>query len=471
MSKAEEKTRLEGIQTIGKNASDTKKSPNKLPMAASLAHEITADNLFPVRPLLKMENYDKLLSEKSYYHYHYDWNKILYKTDAFSIIKCTHTPTSTPRIAKIYEKKVLDDNPKIYEDIKREIVLLDNLQHSEFVLKMEAAFETTVYIYMIYEHAVGISPTFYEDLSSTVDLKYLFFCAIAGLSEINSVNCSVVSFDHRNIVQVTSGEQKSYKIFNFWNLSEHKQKFKRDWKALDIHVDPKCIKNKYSCPSTDSWSVGVLLAQAIAFINLGENASVVDKKWIKDIKKQKNLPPNEQEILQYLLEQSTKKRVKVTELLTNHYFLSILKYKKDLGNKLFKSYQLDEYLAKDLIEELNERITKYERKSQIDAKNYLEKLKQSQIEQDEDSAFTRKTGDGEDTSSPKKFRNGMLMTPGSEKPTGRAKFKPVNQYKAKNQKQKKRGFFSRLFGSTLCCTDNRNEDDVQAEQNALKKNL
>jgi hypothetical protein len=103
-------------------------------------------------------------------------------------------------LAKIYEKCVLDENPRIYEDIKREIVLLDNLKDSQFLLKMEAAFETKIYIYMIYEDANSIPANFYENLGSTVDLKYLFFCSIAGLSEINSVNCSVNSFDHRNIV-------------------------------------------------------------------------------------------------------------------------------------------------------------------------------------------------------------------------------------------------------------------------------
>lgn len=186
---------------------------------------------------------------------------------------------------------------------------------------MEAAFETKIYIYMIYEDASALPTNFYESLNSTEDLKYLFFCVCAGLSEINSVNCSVTSFDQRNVVQVTKNGKKTYKIFNFWNLSQHNQKFKRDWKVLDIHVDPKCIKNKYSCLSTDSWSVGVFLAQCLAYINLGEDPLVVDKKWIKNIKKQERLPPKERELLEYLLEPSSRKRVKATQLLTNHYFL------------------------------------------------------------------------------------------------------------------------------------------------------
>ena len=85
----------------------------------------------------------------------------MYKTDVFSIIKCTHTPSSTPKIAKIYEKKILDLNPHIYDDIRQEICLLDHLKHSQFLLKMESTFETKIYVYIIYENAESIPFNFY----------------------------------------------------------------------------------------------------------------------------------------------------------------------------------------------------------------------------------------------------------------------------------------------------------------------
>ena len=112
----------------------------------------------------------------------------------------------------------------------------------------------------------------------------------------------------------------------------------------------------------------MLLAQCLASINLGEDPSIIDKKWIKNLKKEANLPFKEKELIQYLLEPSTKKRVNVTELLTNHYFLQILKYKKDLGPKLFKSYNLDDYKAREFELQLVKRITEYEKMSQLDTK-------------------------------------------------------------------------------------------------------
>lgn len=125
-----DKTRLVGIEAIGQDQSKASPEKSRHSTSTPITEQITKDNLYPMRPLLKMETYDKLLTAKSYYNYHYDWNKVLIKTDAFSVIRCTHTPTQTAKIAKIYEKKVLDANPSIYEDIKREIVLLDNLKDS-----------------------------------------------------------------------------------------------------------------------------------------------------------------------------------------------------------------------------------------------------------------------------------------------------------------------------------------------------
>ncbi len=66
---------------------------------------------------------------------------------------------------------------------------------------------------------------------------------------------------------------------------------------MDLHVDPKCIKNKYSCPSTDTWSLGVLLARILVYVNLGEHPNSVDKAWIANIKKEQRLPLQEKEVL------------------------------------------------------------------------------------------------------------------------------------------------------------------------------
>lgn len=111
---------------------------------------------------------------------------------------------------------MIDSDPRIYEDIKREIVLLHNLQASEFVLRLEAAFETKLNVYLVYEGGDSLPNNFVESLSSSEELKYFLFCAICGLCEVNSFGHSVVSFDHSNVVRVRlENGTSTFKIFNF----------------------------------------------------------------------------------------------------------------------------------------------------------------------------------------------------------------------------------------------------------------
>lgn len=124
----------------------------------------------------------------------------------------------------------------------------------------------------------------------------------------------------------------------------------RDLKVLGVNVDPKCISRGFARSSTDTWSVGVLLARCLVYINFEEDPSTVDLKWIKNIKKETRLNPVEKEVLNHLLEPRSSVRVKISDLLTNHYFLQILKYRKDLKNRLFKSYNLPDQDSEVLID-------------------------------------------------------------------------------------------------------------------------
>lgn len=197
MEKHPEEKKLAGIELIG-----SKEAAQSEAYAQEIAEKVNGEKMFPVRELVKLNKDSSLLSAKNYYNYHYQWNNILDKTDAFTVIKCKHSASQGTRIAKIYDKTVIDANPLIYDDIKKEIVLMHNLRSSEFVLRLEAAFETKLNIYLVYEGGESLPNNFVESLSSSEDLKYFIFCAICGLCEVNSFGQSVVSFDISNIVRV-----------------------------------------------------------------------------------------------------------------------------------------------------------------------------------------------------------------------------------------------------------------------------
>lgn len=216
-------------------------------------------------------------------------------------------------------------------------------------------------------------------------MNYFLFCCVSGLCEVNSLGFSVVSFDETNVLKVSleNGAQ-SYKIFNFCNLVEFEKKIVRDWKALgaNISVDHRYVAKGFARPATDTWSVGILLAKCLVYINFDEDPSTIDQKWLKNFKKDSRINSIEKEILSRLLDSKSSTRVKVSDLLTNHYFLQILKYRKDLQLRLFQSYRLPELDSLGFINHLVKNITLFEAKSQASTKIAFEQVKIEHFEEE-----------------------------------------------------------------------------------------
>lgn len=78
--------RLAGLEDIG-----TQESAALETYTQEIRAKINSETLFPERNLVKLNKEHPILSAKNYYNYHYQWNNILVKTDAFTVIKCRHS--------------------------------------------------------------------------------------------------------------------------------------------------------------------------------------------------------------------------------------------------------------------------------------------------------------------------------------------------------------------------------------------
>jgi hypothetical protein len=231
-------------------------------------------SMYPIRSLSPLTNIplpfttqDYANSATRYYEYNFTGTALI-KMDTFELKKIVHKKTEKQKLAKIYNKDILEE--RHIEDIKREILVHVNLKWSESVLRLEEWFETQTRIYFVYEDGEVVHKSeqncfenfFQGSIQSSLQMMKMFVDLAVGLAEVNSFTLALTSFGLANVVRTVNSDNNGnkifcWKIFNFWNLSHYKKKSKKDVKVMGLEVDPEFKKSLKANAKTDTFSLGI----------------------------------------------------------------------------------------------------------------------------------------------------------------------------------------------------------------------